>query len=420
MRLRKRILRWRSLASTRVAELTSGKRSRSNGACPRILFIHPDVYALGGAEQVCVRMINAAQRMGEVTLVHCGGVLDCERIRQWFRVTLDPERVRFATAGSTGRILGRMKRKPILKYAVALRYARQIASEFDLVVGTFGECPIPARHGIQYIHVPVFSSARDVFKYLNTGSDRPAQNRLRPLYARVSRLLNRWDLNEVSRKRTLVNSLWTAGVVREIYGLSSTVLSPGIEVQLKPGAPGWMNWSDRDLGFVMLGRIHPSKRLELGVEIVRRLHDRGHDVQLHIVGRGEGEYSERIRRLVAQIPYAHVHLDLARLELEQIVVRCKFGLHACAYEHYGIAAAEMQALGCVVFVPDFAGQREVVRNSEQRYTNAEDAVNKICRLLGNAKQCGQLSAEAAQKAAGESAQVFEERVSRILEDVLAS
>lgn len=391
---------------------------KGSGTCSRILFVHPDVYALGGAEQVCVRMMNAAQRIGKVTLLHCGGALDCDRIWQWFRVALDPRRLEFITAGSTGRMLGHLKRKPIMKYAFALRYARRIASEFDLVVGTFGECPIPARRGIQYIHVPVFSSARDVFQYLNTGSDRPVQYRLRPFYARASRMLSRWDLKEISRKHTLVNSLWTAGVVREVYGLSSTVLSPGVEVQLKPDAPGWVNWAERGLGFVMLGRIHPSKRLELGVEIVRRLRDRGHQVMLDIVGRGDDKYTAEIKRLVAQNPYVRLHLNLARPELEELVVHCKFGLHACAYEHYGIAAAEMQALGCVVFVPDLAGQREVVTNPNQRYLDVDDGVEKVANLLSDPSQCARLSVEATRKFNRGPKDSFEDQVTAILESEL--
>lgn len=388
---------------------------KGRGAWSRVLFVHPDVYALGGAEQVCVRMMNAAQRIGEVTLVHCGGVLDCDRIQQWFRVALDSKRVQFATVGATGRILGRLKRKPIMKYALALRFARRIALEFDLVVGTFGECPIPARRGIQYIHVPVFSSVPDVFQYLNTGTDAPIQHRLRPTYARVARMVSGWNLKEVSRKHTLVNSLWTAGIVRQVYGLSSTVLSPGVEVQLRPGAPGWVNWADRDAGFVMLGRIHPSKRLELGVEIVKRLRDRGHDVQLHIVGRSEDKYVEQIKRLVAQIPCAHLHFDLARPDLEQLVVRYKFGLHACEYEHYGIAAAEMQALGCVVFSPDVAGQREVVASPDQRFLEVNDAVEKIIKLLNDPAQCRSLSAEGVKRFNGVSPPSFEDQAMAIFE-----
>ena len=386
----------------------------------QILFVHPDLYALGGAEQVCVRMMAAAQRLGKVTLVHCGGVLDSELIRKWFQATLDPERVRFVTAGFAGGMVGRAQRKPIIKYALALRYARRIASEFDLVVGSYGECPIAVKRGIQYINVPIFSAAPEVLRYLNIAHDGALRSRLRPYYILLSRWLCGWSLEEITRKTTLVNSEWTADVVRQVYDIASLVAIPGIDVTLRSGSPGWVDWADREPAFVMLGRIHPSKRLELGIEIIRRIRCRGHDVQLHIVGRADDTYLKQLERTVALMAHVHLHLNLPRPELEQLIARQKFGLHACEYEHYGIAAAEMQALGCVVFAPDFAGQREVVTESGQRYADLDDAVTKICKLLDNADLCKDISAKVARRFSDKSVQIFEERVGAIFEKALAS
>lgn len=385
----------------------------------RILFVHPDVYALGGGEQVCVRMIAAAQRLGQVTLVHCGGALDCERIWKWFRVELDPGRVRFVTAGSIGHILKHITRKPIAKYAVALRYARRFVSESDLLVGTFGECPIPAPVGVQYINHPVFCDAPEVLRYLHIERDGYLQARLRPSYVRISRWLSGWDLEEVRRKTTLVNSSWTRGVVGQVYGVSSLVASPGTEVNLTPGGQGWVDWTDREMGFVMVGRIHPSKRIELGVQIIQDIRSRGHDVQLHVAGRAADGYVKQLERSIAGMPFVHLHLNLARPELEQLIVRQKFGLHACEYEHYGIAAAEMQALGCVVFAPDFAGQREVVINPDQRYIDTDNAVKKISKFLDDPGLCRRLSAEGARRL-NRRAHDFEEQVGAVLEKALAN
>lgn len=387
-------------------------------AITRILFIHPDVYAFGGAEQVCVKMMAMAQRLGRVTLMHCGGELDCQRIWKWYRVDLNPTRVRFITAGYVGSLLGRTVRKPILKYALAMRYARRFAGNFDLVVGAYGECPVSARRGIQYINIPIFSSSPNVLQYLNIRHEGPLRSRLRPYYVRVSRSLSGWDAEEVLRKDTLVNSHWTAAIVRQVYGVAATVVPPSIDVELKPSALEWVNWADRELSFVMLGRIHPSKRLESGIEVIRRVRNRGYDVQLHIVGRGEDGYAVQLEQSASSLPYVHFHLNLTRPELERLVVRQKFGLHACQYEHFGIATAEMQALGCVVFAPDFAGQREVISNPEQRYIDADDAVMKVCRMLDNPTLCNHLSSEAAKAVENGRLQPFEERVGVILENVL--
>jgi glycosyltransferase involved in cell wall biosynthesis len=386
---------------------------------PRILFIHPDLYAFGGAEQVCVRMMAAAQRLGEVTLVHCGGALECDRIHAWSNVALDTRRVTFVTAGTIGGLLAGARRKPIMKYALAMRYARPIVHKFDLVIGTFGECPLRTGAGIQFVHVPVFCDAMDALRYLNIEHDGASQARLRRSYIRLSRWLSSWEVEQVRSKTTITNSAWTAEVVQRLYGISSLVVPPGADVRLRPGDVGWTDWQHRQSGFVMLGRIHPSKRLEFGVEIIRRVRSRGYDVQLHIAGRSGGKYVEQLRRSIAGMTWVHLHVDLPQAELERLVVRQKFGLHACQFEHYGIAAVEMQALGCIVFVPDFAGQREVVTSPLQRWVDIDDAVTKITELLGNPDLCERLSDSAVQATENASAQRFMERVGEILEQTLA-
>jgi glycosyltransferase involved in cell wall biosynthesis len=364
-------------------------------------------------------MMAAAQRLGDVTLIHCGGPLDSETIRKWFDVTLDPQRVRFVTVKTAGDVLGHLQRKPILKYALALRYARKVAAEFDLVVGSYGECPFPAKRGVQYINVPIFSSEPKFLRYLNIAHDSFLQSRLRPYYVSFSRWLCGWNIADVSQKNTIVNSAWTASIVRQLYGISSVIARPGVDVKLTPTSPEWTDWSKRNLGFVMLGRIHPSKRLDLGIEIIRRVRSRGHSVELHIVGRAADGYVRQLERSIRGIEHIHLHLNLARPQLERLVGRQKFGLHACKYEHYGIAAAEMQALGCVVFVPDFAGQREVVTNSAHRYLDLDDAVNKICSTLNRMELCSEISASLV-GSIREHTQDFEKTVGLVLDKTLAS
>jgi glycosyltransferase involved in cell wall biosynthesis len=72
---------------------------------------------------------------------------------------------------------------------------------------------------------------------------------------------------------------------------------------------------------------------------------------------------------------------LDRDTVERLIVKQRYGLHCTKYEHFGLAAAEMQSLGCIAFVPDYSGQREVVRTAVQRYTDVADAVLKIEMVL---------------------------------------
>ncbi len=60
-------------------------------------------------------------------------------------------------------------------------------------------------------------------------------------------------------------------------------------------------------------------------------------------------------------------------------------LDAFARLHFGIGVAEMQQAGCIVFVPERGGPAEIVGDSRVLYASAEDAVEKIDRVLGSSE-----------------------------------
>ena len=62
----------------------------------------------------------------------------------------------------------------------------------------------------------------------------------------------------------------------------------------------------------------------------------------------------------------------------------RYGLHAMSEEHFGIAVAELQRAGCVTFVPERGGPREIVGEDKRLLFDTDDeAVTKIDRVLGD-------------------------------------
>jgi len=59
----------------------------------------------------------------------------------------------------------------------------------------------------------------------------------------------------------------------------------------------------------------------------------------------------------------------------------RFGIHARTGEPFGIAVAEMVKAGCITFVPVEGGQAEIVNHPDLTYSDVDDAVNKIDRIL---------------------------------------
>jgi glycosyltransferase involved in cell wall biosynthesis len=403
--------------------------ARAAVARSRVLVLHYDLYYFGGAELLCCRILAVLQQhFSEIVLLHGGGPLDVARIEAWSGVRLNPARVRFETAPlprwltRLGRIAGGAN--PILlQYAMVLRAARSMSAGADLVVSTEGECPLAARRVIQYIHYPMFFFDRGSLTRLGATDLGLGRWLVRSCYVIVSRLVSGWSRAAVASQLTLANSKWTAVEFGRHYSAPDAQVVPaGAEVSLRPGSPDWLPFAQREDNFVVLGRIVPGKRIAEAIEIVSRLRARGWGLGLHIIG-GEptgSRYAMRIRTLLANKPWARRHVGLSRAEVERLIARQKWGLHCYRFEHYGIAPAELQCLGCIVFVHDSGGQREIIVNPAQRYTDVVDAVEKIDAILSAPSKHPALLRQAAVSAAEHTVDAFNLRFSRIIDEIAAS
>lgn len=388
----------------------------------KALLVHADLYGGGGAEVHAVRILRLlSERFDQVTAVHVGGPLDADRIERAWGVRLDPDRVRFETAGLPGRLLARGRRRyRLLEYAAALRHARRVAPGYDLVVSTFGECTVAGPRVLQAVCIPLFFSNPESLAYLGVPEGGRARQRIRRAYVRLCRRIAHWDPAEVARHATIANSGWTAGVVNARYGIDHTRCHyPGATTWITPGTEAYVPFAEREDGFVILGRLVPNKRLETAIEIVLRLRERGHPVHLHILGRADGEYGATLRRRILATDGVTLHEDLPRAEMERLIVRHRYGLHAYRYEHFGSAPAELQRLGCLVFCHDSGGQREVIRSAPQRYTDVADAVARIERVMADASLQRALLDVAARVNDELTLEAFEDQFLRTVDVVMA-
>jgi glycosyltransferase involved in cell wall biosynthesis len=163
-------------------------------------------------------------------------------------------------------------------------------------------------------------------------------------------------------------------------GSNGVVIYPGAETLNEPTVQDLVSWSRRKNKIVMLGRVVEAKNVHLGIQLVQELRVVSSDVELVIIGNGQGKYAKRIEELVATCSYVTWHRGLSRGQLEELVVDCKWGLHCAEYEHYGIAALELQRLGCITLVPNSCGQAEIAL-PDLRYVGIDDAIAKYTRLF---------------------------------------
>jgi glycosyltransferase involved in cell wall biosynthesis len=200
-------------------------------------------------------------------------------------------------------------------------------------------------------------------------------------------LISGYSFERMRGNLTLANSNWSRGVLNAA-GMPCEVLYPPA-----PGDFADTPWDKRQDAFVCVGRLVPEKRQDWTADTLALVRREWPGLELHICGStSDAVFVERLERVArAHGPWVHIHRDLARTDLIALLARCRYGIHAEANEHFGIAPAEMARAGCIPFVHASGGQVEIVDEDPRLcYTTAEDAAAKILAVLRDHKQQDEL------------------------------
>ena len=141
--------------------------------------------------------------------------------------------------------------------------------------------------------------------------------------------------------------------------------------------------TDRFADFVCIGRISNQKRIERMIEILAEVRRRsGRQFLFHIIGELKDDpYSEYIKELADRHSWILLEGPLFGAEKEKLLTGCRYAIHACEFESFGISVAEYLKAGCIPFVPNEGGSAEIIGFPEFCYADIEDAVGKILRFL---------------------------------------
>jgi glycosyltransferase involved in cell wall biosynthesis len=177
----------------------------------------------------------------------------------------------------------------------------------------------------------------------------------------------------------MANSAWTGSRYQDVYGRP-------VDLVLYPPALGSSRRSEgpRQEKFLSIGRVISSKRWLSLIAIIERVRAKGHEVGLTLAGAScTPSLLEPLERLQRVHPWLTLVLDQPREEMDRLIATHRYGLHGMHHEHYGMAVAELVLGGCLTLVHDSGGQVEIVTNPEARYSDDEDAVAKIDRMLSD-------------------------------------
>lgn len=351
----------------------------------KILIVQRSLQPVGGGLAVALWMIEALKREYEVSVL-TWKLVDIDPINRFYGTSLSASDFNLCQVPLFLRILMKLIPDPYAfqQLFLLVRLCKKIQADYDIVIMANNEADLGCR-AIQYIHYPHLCGSYRKFKVSDVQHWYHRFWHLINTRYRPWRLISGHSFDRMKKNLTLVNSDWTGGKTRSCYGIETTTVYPPV-----PGIFPQVLWTDRESGFVCIGRFSPEKRIDWIVNIIKAVRSQGYDVHLHIIGtcdRGPGKrkYYQQVKQWVQKnVSWIFLHENLSRQELVDLVSRHRYGIHGMADEHFGIAVAEMVRSGCITFVPTDGGQMEIVGGEERLlYETVEEAVAKIVRVISN-------------------------------------
>jgi glycosyltransferase involved in cell wall biosynthesis len=355
----------------------------------------------GGGDLTCAWILEALKDDYDLTYITWGKPIDLAEVDSFYGTHLKESGMKVAYIPSLT-ALGFVNRPFRLIIALMERYMKSRKDDFDIPFSTYNEIDFGKR-GIQFVQGPSRSVSGAKF-YLLDYKD----SKFRKMYHRFCNWFSGFRVENVTRNMTLVNSDWGAKVYKETYGDFPTITTY-LPVVLKTEEVPWERRAD---DFLCVGDILPVKKTHESIGVIRRLREKGHDVRLRIVGDGAGEYADFVKSEAGKFPFVILEGRLNREKISRLISRSRYGIHMRDYEGFGIAIAELAYAGCLIFAPGKGGgQVEVLnRNPHLLYDGPDDAVEKIERILKDARLREQVRKEMTEHAQKLSAESFVKRI----------
>ena len=131
-----------------------------------------------------------------------------------------------------------------------------------------------------------------------------------------------------------------------------------------------------------LGRISFEKRILEIVQIVSRARQiSGINFKLRLAGHcPDSDYGHNVRALADKNPWIKLEGTIVGKAKAEYLASCRFAIHGCKVEAFGISVTEYLKAGLVPIVPKAGGSSEVLGLADLIYNTDEEAVDILVKL----------------------------------------
>ncbi len=381
---------------------TSQKPEKKEASKPSIAVFYPS-FEGGGAESVGLWILEALKPKYRVTLLTLFPV-DLQRLNLAYGTQLSSENITVQSilpgvfqSSFKFLIANNNSIRKLLNHFFIRQFKEQ-AQDYDLVLSAYNAADL-GKKGIQYIHwIDVFDKDGEFYKKISDFSDERMKSNV-----------------------SLANSYVVADAIITEYGIESTVIYPPVVLDVQK-----ISWEQKENAFICSGRLTNAKQPHKAIQILKKIREKGYDVQLYLTGGGGGLYGWKYLRFLKKMvsensDWVTLYQNLPYQDYVNVLAKCRYGIHY-KKEPFGISIAEMVKAGAIPFVRSVGGQVEIVGQDNQDlfFQKDNDAIEKIIEVLSHPEKQEKLRTDLENRKKLFSTQKFMEDVQAFVEGYFES
>jgi alpha-1,2-mannosyltransferase len=381
----------------------------------RIIVAHHSLNIPGGAEKLCLSVIEALGKRGHEVSLLTVEKTDWSLVQNCFGTVTLPDKENYFTAT---RFSSRLTNISVSAAYFSIYLLQLLANKsrhnHDLIVNTFGDA-IDSIADITYVHFPL--RAASMLSQIPAFTNRSMWQTIAPAYNLVMSVTDKIESGNL-----LTNSKFVQGIIRKILGRSSLVIYPPVDVESFSATP--LKDTKEDFTVAVIASYTPKRHLEQIPLIAKH----SKYARFLIMGKAN-EYSAstfaKLRRLMCKL---HVKNRITLLqnapnkEFVDSLSKAKVYLHTMPQDHFGISVVEAMASGCVPVVHKSGGPWIDILDQQQgtygfSYSTPQEAAEHIDMLLTHEDLRGKAASRALQRARSFDKTVFMKRIVEVVERI---
>lgn len=345
----------------------------------RIATVHHSLNFAGGAEKLCLSVIEALRNAGHFVSLVTVEKTDWAFVHTNFGKVTRPDSELYLTACRFSKHLSNV---PLAGAYLVAYLLELLNSEFkgkhDVTINTFGDV-VNSLSDLTYVHFPLLAAAKlsQIPLFVNESVWRATA----PLYGCMSSALAK-----VHEGTLLTNSRFMQAIIKEFLQRESLVVYPPVNVE---DIISQSSGNQKHESLVVVAASYTPKR---HLEQVPMIAKHSENARFVIMGKAN-EYSrstlENLKRQICALQVQDKIKILTNVPHEnfmETLFKAKVYLHVMPFDHFGISVVEAMAAGCVPVVHRSGGPWLDILDERQgeygfSYTSPQEAAQQIDALV---------------------------------------